>query len=502
MKILSGSFLFVLAALVLAGSAGPAVSRSQKIVFGSDRAEGQRDLYVVNEDGSGERRLTFDGEDYRERTAVWSPDGSRIAYTALHNGNADVYTIDANGGDRRRVTTDPAREDDPHWTSDGRILFTRDLFAPPASVWVVNADGTNERQLALVGSAASAEGAPSGDRIVYSSTTTGPSVLRVAQLGKDGSVTNDVAITTPPNDGGGDFEPHWSPNGSDIVFERDRGDVDNDVFVVHSDGSGLKRLTDTPGRPEFWATWSSDGKEVLFQDGNTQKLRAINVATGQERAVSTWPRAPLTDDFGDGVRDASLWHQINDPGGTVSETGGQTVLTISAGAVPGGQYDQVDEHIGSQCSLVGDFDYQVDYSLLTWPHLGGFRANLAGFFANASIGRASVPIPWAPSWNDEQVQGYSDGGGGQFASSDSSGTLRLVRSGGIVTGYVKLGGGWRPAFSGAATGDTVYGVDLSASAAEFGHLDGSVAFDNFKLTSGTLRCPDWWNDFFPDVYFG
>ena len=83
------------------------------------------------------------------------------------------------------MTTDPGRDDDPEWTSDGRILFIRNLFTPPASQWIVNADGTNEHQLALVGGAASAEGAPTGSRIVCSSTTTGPSVLRVAQLGKE-----------------------------------------------------------------------------------------------------------------------------------------------------------------------------------------------------------------------------------------------------------------------------------------------------------------------------
>jgi len=169
--------------------------------------------------------------------------------------------------------------------------------------------------------------------------------------------------------------------------------------------------------------------------------------------------------------------------------------------VPGGQYDKVDEHFGSQCTIHGDFDYQVDYALLAWPHLGGFRANLAAFFANASVGRASVAVPWAPSWADEQLQGYSDGGNGSFASSDQAGTLRLVRSSGIVTGYMAQGSGWRPVFSGSATGDDVYGMGLWAAAADFGHVDGSVAFDNFKLSSGDLVCPNWWRDTFSDVQY-
>jgi len=124
-------------------SAGSSPVTGQKMVFGSNRADGQRDLYVVNEDGSGEHRLTFDGNETVERQPVWSPDGTRIAYAALRDGNWDIYTIDANGGDRRRITTDPLRDDYPQWTSDGRIIFTRNVFACPCTEWIVNSDGSN-----------------------------------------------------------------------------------------------------------------------------------------------------------------------------------------------------------------------------------------------------------------------------------------------------------------------------------------------------------------------
>ena len=496
-------FASAMLSICVGASADPSPARGQKIVFGSNRADGQRDLYTVNEDGSGERRLTFDGDEYFERQAVWSPDGTRIAYAARDDGNFDIYTVDANGGDRRRVTIDLQRDDYPQWTADGRIIFTRNLFTCPCTEWIVGSDGSNPQNLPLAGSVGSADASSHGNLLVYASAVGGTSSLRVAQLGSKGGqlVSGDHQITNGPA-GFGDFEPRWSPSGNDIVFLRDHNGVDNDIYVVHADGTGLRQLTNTPSRPEFWATWSSDGSEVLFQDGSTGKLRAISIATSAERSVATWPQAPLTEAFSGGVRDASLWHQISDPGGSISETGGRLVATISGSAVPGGQYNQIDEHFGSQCSLTGDYDYQVDYALLTWPHLGGFRAQVQAFFANASVGRASIAIPWAPSWGDEQVQGYSDGGNGSFRSSELSGTLRLVRHDGIATGYLQSGDGWRPVFSGDAPNDTVYGMGLSAAAADFGHMDGAVAFDNFRLSSGRLTCPDWWQDTFPDVWFG
>ena len=89
----------------------------------------------------------------------------------------------------------------------------------------------------------------------------------------------------------------------------------------------------------------------------------------------------------------------------------------------------------------------------------------------------------------------------QSSSAATSGTFRLVRRAGTVYGYVAAGTDWRPVFSGAASGDTVYGVGLSTAAADFGHLDGAVAFDDFTLTSGGLSCPDWWQDSFSDVMY-
>lgn len=499
--------LAIAAVVALSAAAGPPAGHGQKIVFGSNRAAGQRDLYVVNEDGSGLRRLTFDGDDYRERVASWSPDGSRIAFAANHNGNFDIYTIDANGGDRRRLTTDPEREDYPHWTSDGRIVFTKNLFACPCSEWVMNADGSNAQQLPLLGNPNGAEPALHSDRIVYSSYDGSGTfgVLHVATLGAGNTVSNDHAITTPPHEGQdqGDFEPHWSPSGNDIVFLRDHGNVDNDIFVVHSDGSGLKRLTNTPNRVEFWANWSSDGKEVLFQDASSGKLKAISVDTLAERPVGTTLQAPFADDFS-GPQDSSIWGLFSDPGPgqTATQADGQVRFTIAGTAQPGGQYNQVASIAFMTCDLKGDYDVQVDYSLLTWPHLGGYRATLNAFFGNTALSRATVQYPGSPPWNTDTVQGWAEDANGSFGSTDTTGTFRIVKKNGLATGYVRDGDGWRPVYSGHSSTDGNVGFGLGAQAQEFGHQDGAVAFDNFRVNSGTFSCPDWWQDSFPDVYFG
>ena len=72
---------------------------------------------------------------------------------------------------------------------------------------------------------------------------------------------------------------------------------------------------------------------------------------------------------------------------------------------------------------------------------------------------------------------------------------------GTMSAYVKspTNPDWRLVTSGSAPGSTVYGMGLWAPADQFAHQDGSVAYDNFRLNSGALRCPDWWADLAPDV---
>jgi Tol biopolymer transport system component len=65
------------------------------IAFTSDRDDGEGDIYIMNADGSGERRLT-DNPAY-DGWPAWSPDGSRITFMSTRSGNPDLYVMDADG---------------------------------------------------------------------------------------------------------------------------------------------------------------------------------------------------------------------------------------------------------------------------------------------------------------------------------------------------------------------------------------------------------------------
>jgi Tol biopolymer transport system component len=468
----------VLAVPLAAGAAAPS---SRAIAFVSTRS-GSNQIYVVNTDGSGLRRLTYNNDFKRE--PAWSPDRTRIAFVqADASGNWNIFVMNADGTDARQVTSDPARENGPRWTADGRIVYQHDN-----RIWIVNADGSGAAELPTgPGDAVTPDASPKGDTVAFSN---GRAIYTMQLSGR-----RLRQVTSPT--AGADVQPRFSPHGHLLSFMRDNGTSDFDVYVVHANGGKLVQLTATPDRFEYWSSWSGD--DVIFSAAGADgiHLYAVDSGGGVERRVSTVPQAPFSATF-DTPLDSSLWHTISDPGGSVGVSRGALVASISGSAVPGGQWNQVDEHVGSQCSLNGDFDYQVDYALLTWPEFGGFYTQLSAFFANGGIARASSPF--SPPYNQQYWANTNDSAG-SFTTHDTSGTFRLVRTNGIMSAYVKspTNPNWRLVTSGSAPGSTVYGMGLWASGDQFAHKDGAVAYDNFRLNSGVLTCPSWWNDFAPDV---
>ena len=108
----------------------------------------------MNADGSGQTRLTYDPEpDFRPS---WSPDGRRIAFDSFRDENSEVYVMNADGSGQTRLTNHPAHDFGPSWSPDGgRIAFASERdgnsFASDhdgnVEIYVLNADGSGQTRL-------------------------------------------------------------------------------------------------------------------------------------------------------------------------------------------------------------------------------------------------------------------------------------------------------------------------------------------------------------------
>lgn len=117
------------------------LGKQTKIAFTSERNE-NFDIHVVNADGSELKRLT--NNPAWDELPAWSPDGRKLAFQSIRNGNWDIYVMNADGTEQKRLTRDSAHDARPFWSSDGkRIVFTSKRSGK-SQIHVMNADGTGQ----------------------------------------------------------------------------------------------------------------------------------------------------------------------------------------------------------------------------------------------------------------------------------------------------------------------------------------------------------------------
>ncbi len=211
------------------------------------------DIYTANADGSRVRRLTnspsYDAE------ATISPDGKTIVFTSTRDGDLNIYTMDINGRNVKQLTDGLGYEGGAFFSPDGKQIVYRayhpkteeeiarykdrlanDLIEPANfEIWVMNADGSNKRQVTKLGVASFAPFfTPDGKGIIFSTnyfaTDARKRIFDLALINVDGTGLEQVTFN-PSFDG----FPMFSPDGKKLVFASNRNNAkegDTNVFIA------------------------------------------------------------------------------------------------------------------------------------------------------------------------------------------------------------------------------------------------------------------------------
>jgi TolB protein len=192
------------------------------------------DVYTSKPDGSDLQKI-FGTPGY-DAEATLSPDGKRIVFTSTRDGDLDIYTMNVDGTDVRRLTTAPGYDGGPFFSHDGNKIVYR-AWHPDTPEAVADY------------------------RALLAENLVRPSRMEIFVMDADGS--NQRQITDL---GGANFAPYFTPDDRQIIFASNHENPQSrnfDLYLVNRDGTGLTKVT-TDGDFDGFPMFSPDGTKLVF----------------------------------------------------------------------------------------------------------------------------------------------------------------------------------------------------------------------------------------------
>ncbi len=216
------------------------------LVYTSYRS-GSSDLWTLARGQSGRRLIDIPSEKYR---GIFGPHDGQITFVMSQAGNTDLYITRADGRGLRRVTRDRSIEVSPSWSPDGRLLAFASDRSGSQQIYLKEMSSGKVRRLTYKGNYnASPAWSPTGEWLAYAARTGSSFDLYLI----DPETGYTTQLTDHPRS---EENPAWSPDGRKIAFVSDRRGR-KDLYTVDADGRNLRRITNGFGNcsnPD-WSRW-------------------------------------------------------------------------------------------------------------------------------------------------------------------------------------------------------------------------------------------------------
>jgi Tol biopolymer transport system component len=230
----------VLGSMGVAGSmAHAAAAGSSGLIAFSTGADGSdpsltSQIFTIRPDGSGLRQVTHVRPGKHALNPGFSATGKKIAFESDVTGNFEIWVMNADGSGQTELTRNQTVANfHPRWSPNGTtIAFTRCTFP----------FGVADCHIAVI------------------SSNGGPITELTSGHWADGDSCGSAPNAGSGNPVGG---PEYSPDGSKIAFDSNRGGLESAVWVMNANGTNLRRLT-APSVEAFWPDWSPQGGRIAF----------------------------------------------------------------------------------------------------------------------------------------------------------------------------------------------------------------------------------------------
>jgi hypothetical protein len=223
-----------------------------RIAFTSNR-DGNDEIYVMSADGSNLTRLTYN--DVRDYQPTWSPDG-RIAFSSRRDDNYEIYVMNADGSNQTRLTYSEGHDVNPDWSPDGAWIAYLSSGTIAGSIYVMSADGSNNRELVTgdtVGQPNVPRWSPDGSQIAFQRGSTGmfPNA-QIYIVNADG--TNERTVLIAGYEDVYLYSPVWSPDGRLLAFNVGHEELGSEVGIMTLDGQTFDLISQNEGN-DYVSDW-------------------------------------------------------------------------------------------------------------------------------------------------------------------------------------------------------------------------------------------------------